>query len=166
MSNIINVFKKKRFLKYFKKKIPQICATRWCSSFHTLQMILENRNNFLELFINPPNQLINDLKSILDDFRYLVTTGFTEVYPLLFPYLKLTYHLQNDDISCVHAVLIVERYLNEMNENIIKYKISKGAYELINLIEKRLLLHKNVQLYQLASLFTLEGIANDLNSTL
>ena len=121
-------------------------------------MILENRTNFLELFINPPNQLINDLKSILDDFRYLVTTGFTEVYPLLFPYLKLTYHLQNDDISCVHAVLIVERYLNEMNENIIKYKISKGAYELINLIEKRLLLHKNVQLYQLASLFTLDGI--------
>ena len=113
-------------------------------------MILENRNNFLELFINPPNQLINDLKSILDDFRYLVTTGFTEVYPLLFPYLKLTYHLQNDT-----AVLIVERYLNEMNENIIKYKISKGTYELINLIEKRLLLHKNVQLYQLASLFTL-----------
>ena len=36
LSNIINVFKKKRFLKYFKKKIPQICATRWCSSFYTL----------------------------------------------------------------------------------------------------------------------------------
>lgn len=52
----------------------------------------------------------------------------------------------------------MERYLNEMNENIIKYKISKGAYELINLIEKRLLLHKNIQLYQLASLFTIEGI--------
>lgn len=101
---------------------------------------------------------MKDLKNILNDFRYLVTTGFTEVYPLLFPYLKLTYHLQNDDISCVHAVLIVERYLNEMIENIIKYNISERAYELINLIEKRLLLNKNVQLYQLASLFTLEGI--------
>ena len=158
LNNIILVFKKKPFLKYFRRKIPQICKTRWCSAFHTLQMILENRNDFLELFINPPNQLINDLKSILDDFRYLVTTGFTEVYPLLFPYLKLTYHLQNDDLSCVHAVLIIEHYINEMIANIIEYNISEDAYELINLIEKRLLLNKNVQLYQLSSLFTLDGI--------
>lgn len=160
--NFRTIFHDENFQKiiqwYFKKKIPQICQTRWYSAFHTLQKIFENRKDLIELFKNPPNSLIKDLKEIHDDFRYLIETGFTLVYPLLFPYLKLTYHLQNDELSCVHAILIIEHYLQEMKENIAKFNIPQSGYDLINLIKKRLCLHKNVQLYQLASLFTPDGI--------
>lgn len=41
-----------------------------------------------------------------------------------------------------------------MKENMIKYDIPDDGYTLISYIEKRLLLNKNVQIYQLASLLT------------
>ena len=156
--NIINVFKKKDLKKHFKKKIPQICVTRWYSPFNALQALYENRRHIIELYKKPPKSLVNSLITIYNDIEYLFTRGFTEIYPLLFPYLKLTYHLQNDDVSCVHAVLIVEHYLKEMKEHIIKYEIGEIGHMLIKCIRRRMLLNKNVQLYQLASLFTPDGI--------
>lgn len=98
---------------------------------------------------------------IKDDFRYIITTGFTQVYPLLFPFQNLTNHLQSDLVSCVDAVLIIEYYLGEMKKNIKKYLNDDNkvhAYNLIKKIKRRLLLNHNVQIYQLASLFTLDGI--------
>ena len=80
------------------------------------------------------------------------------MYPLLIPFLNLTFHLQHHSISCVEAVIIIEYYLSQMKDNMIKYEIPKEGYTLINLIEKRLLLNKNVQMYQLASLLTPDGI--------
>lgn len=158
IQKITQVFKKRKFMKFFKQKIPQICQTRWYSAFHTLQMIFEKRKDIVKLYEKPPSSLFKDLNEVADDFYYLITIGFTQVYPLLFPYLKLTYHLQNDDISCIHAVLIIEHYIKEMKENIEEFEIKDAGYELIRNIKKRLLLNKNIQIYQLASLFTPDGI--------
>ena len=80
------------------------------------------------------------------------------MYPLLIPFLNLTFHLQHHSVSCIEAVSIIEYYLSQMKENMIKYNIPDDGYTLINYIEKRLLLNKNVQIYQLASLLTPDGI--------
>ena len=97
---------------------------------------------------------------------YLITIGFTQIYPLLFPVLNLTNHLQSDFLSCVDMVLIVEYYLSEMKKNIRKYIKSENveiANDLIKSIKKRLLLNTNVQLYQLASILTPDGIVRYRN---
>ena len=51
-------------------------------------MIFENRKDFIELFEKIPASLFKGLKELVDDFIYLFKVGFTQVYPLLFPYLK------------------------------------------------------------------------------
>ena len=79
------------------------------------------------------------------------------VYPLLFPLSVLTNRFQMDDLSCTDAVVLTNFYLKEMMKNISKYQIPNGK-RLYDLIKKRLLLNKNMQLYHLASLLTLDGI--------
>ena len=158
INHIIQILRKKPFVRYLKHKIPLFNKTRWNSPFNTLEMLFKNRVEFLDLFKNPRKSFLKGLKEIKDDFYYLITTGFTQIYPLLYPYLKLTYHLQDEQISCVHAVLIIQFYLDQMINNIEEYKIPEIGQILIKKIENRLLLNKNVQMYQLASLFTPDGI--------
>ena len=45
---------------------------------------------FMKLYEKPPSSLFKDLNEVVDDFYYLIAIGFTQVYPLLFPYLKLS----------------------------------------------------------------------------
>lgn len=156
--NIISVFKKKNFAKFLKHKIPSICQTRWYSPFNVLEMLIQNISEFMKLFKNPKKNQYKQLYSTKDDFLYLLKIGFPKVYPLLIPFLNLTFHLQKHSVSCIEAVIIIEYYLNQMKENIIKYEIPKEGTVLVNNIEKRLLLNKNIQIYQLASLLTPDGI--------
>lgn len=83
---------------------------------------------------------------------------FYKSFPLLIPFYKLTCILQNNKISCVDAILVVEHFIKEINKNIIQYGIPESGNRLIQMIQKRLLLNKNIQLYQLASLLTPDGI--------
>ena len=161
MKNIIKVFSKQEIQYSISHKIPTICQTRWNSPFNTLEFFLINRKELIKLFQTSSISMKKELQKIKDDFQYIITTGFTQVYPLLFPFQNLTNHLQSDLISCVDAVLIIEHYLKQMKENIKKYLKDQNkvhANDLIKKIKKRLLLNKNVQIYQLASLFTLDGI--------
>ena len=156
--HIAHVFKRKPFIRFLRHKIPSIGLTRWYSPFNVLEMMFKNRNEFIQLFDKPNRIFWKGLNEIKEDFMYIITIGFTQIYPLLLPFLKLTFHLQSDQISCVHAVYIIQFYIDQMNENIIRYNIPDIGKKLIKKIENRLLLHKNVQIYQLASLLTPDGI--------
>ena len=114
-------------------------------------------DSIISLYKNPPKKIICDLIKMKDSILYILNVGLPKVYPLLFYFEKLTNQIQKENVSCVEAILIIEHYLHKMKDNIIKYEIESG-FELINSIKKRLLLNHNVQLYQLASLFTPDGI--------
>lgn len=68
--------------------------------------------------------------------------------------MKLTYHLQRYYISYVQAVLIIEHYLKKKKNN----ETKDAGYELMRNIIKCFLSNKSSQIYQLASLFTSDGI--------
>lgn len=77
---------------------------------------------------------------------------------MLYYFAKLTDHLQEDNVSCVEAVLIVEHYLRIIKQNIVKFNIGQAGKDLYYFMKKRLLLNFNNQLYQFLSLLTPEGI--------
>ena len=155
---ITNLFRKKEYAKFLVHKIPTTCPTRWSSHFQILEYLIKNFRELLKIFLHPHSNQISQLKKIMPEFLYFIDIGFPKVYPLLVPFYGLTSHLQNSAYTSVHTVLIIEFYLNQMKANIEKYEIPNDGYQLIECIEKRLLLHKNNQIYQLASLFTLDGI--------
>lgn len=93
--------------------------------------MLKNRNEFIQLFDKPNRIFWKGLNEIKEDFMYIITIGFTQIYPLLLPFLKLTFHLQSVQISCVHAVYIIQFYIDQMNENIIRYNIPDIGKKLI-----------------------------------
>lgn len=99
----------------------------------------------------------DQFEQIQKEFLYLFKVGFPQVYPLLIPYLSLTKYLQNDVLSCVDAIIIIEYYLNQMRNNIEEYEIEEG-HLLIECIEKRLRLNRNVYMYHFGSLFKPDGI--------
>lgn len=151
------ILNNEKFYKYLKKKIPIPNVTRWNSTFKSFEKIIQIFNSILSLYKNNPKEITKELTEIRDDVKYLITIGIPKVYPLLFYFEKLTDQIQQEDVSCVEAVLIIEHYLKKIKQMIFKYKIDSGK-ELIHSIKRRLLLKKNVQLYQLASLFTPDGI--------
>lgn len=99
----------------------------------------------------------DQFEQIQKEFLYLFKVGFPQVYPLLIPYLSLTKYLQNDVLSFVDAIIIIEYYLNQMRNNIEEYEIEEG-HLLIECIEKRLRLNRNVYMYHFGSLFKPDGI--------
>ena len=99
----------------------------------------------------------DQFEQIQKEFLYLFKVGFPQVYPLLIQFLSLTKYLQNDVLSCVDAIIIIEYYLNQMRNNIEEYEIEEG-HLLIECIEKRLRLYRNVYMYHFGSLFTPDGI--------
>lgn len=48
-----------------------------------------------------------------------------------------------------------------MEDNIIKFDISESGKRFVGKIKRQLLLNKNVQIYQLASFFTPDGIVRN-----
>ena len=151
------ILNNQKFYRYIKKKIPVPNITRWNSTYKSLEKIISIMDSIISLYKNPPKKIICDLIKMKDSILYILNVGLPKVYPFLFYFEKLTNQIQKENVSCVEAILIIEHYLHKMKDNIIKYEIESG-FELINSIKKRLLLNHNVQLYQLASLFTPDGI--------
>lgn len=143
IKKIITVLSKKEFLKNISKKIPKICITRWNSAFRALEMIFILRKDIIELFQNPEKEKIKYLLEIKDDIKYIFSTGFLEVYPLLFHFASMMDYLQKDIISCVDTIVIIEYFLNKIKNNIIKYDISPDGKKLYKFIKNRLILNKN-----------------------
>ena len=121
-------------------------------------MIFRLRTNIINLFKNPKKTMIKDLLKIKEDVKFIFSVGFLEVYPLLFHFASLMDYLQSENVSCVESIVIIEFFLNKIKNNIIEYEISESGKELYDLIKKRLILNKNIQLYNLASLMTPDGI--------
>lgn len=158
VKNIMKVLNKKKFAKKLNRKIPTICITRWNSAFKALESIFYLRKEILKLIQNADSDEIKILLKIKNDIKYIFSIGFLKVYPLLFHFASLMDYLQTYNISCVESIIIVEYFLRKMKNNIIKYKIPDEGKNLYKLIKKRLILNKNVQLFQLASLMHPDGI--------
>ena len=60
---------------------------------------------------------------------------------MLYYFAKLTDHLQEDNVSCVEAVLIVEHYLRIIKQNIVKFNIGQAGKDLYYFMKKRLISH-------------------------
>lgn len=108
LKKLCAVFNKQNFKSCIKYRIPSMCKVRWNSPFNSLIFLHKNRKKLIALYQNPSYAILSDLNEIKDEMLYLITIGFTQIYPLLFPVLNLTNHLQSDFLSCVDMVLIVE----------------------------------------------------------
>ncbi len=158
IKRIMKVLNLKIFTKKLSKKIPTICITRWNSAFRALETIFHLRKEIISLFSNSSDKEMKILITIISDLKFIFSYGFFEVYPLLFHFATLIDFMQNSNISCVESIIIVEYFLDKIKQNIIKYKIRDCGKKLYSFIKKRLILNKNIQLYNLASLFHPDGI--------
>lgn len=158
IKHITFVLNNQKFYKHLKQKIPVANVTRWNSTFKSLEKILKIIGKIIHLYECQPKEIKKDLLEIKNDVLYVVSIGALKVYPLLYYFAKLTDHLQEDNVSCVEAVLIVEHYLRIIKQNIVKFNIGQAGKDLYYFMKKRLLLNFNNQLYQFLSLLTPEGI--------
>ncbi len=158
IQKIMKVLNNKQFSRKLFKKIPKTCITRWNSEFRALETLFHLRYDIIKLYEFPTQKNMKSLLKIKSDIKYIFTVGFLKVYPLLFHFASLVDYMQNENLSCVESVIIIEHFLGKMKENIIKYQIVDFGKDLYDSIKKRLILNKNVQLYQLASLMIPEGI--------
>ena len=147
IKNIFSNIKQKKFSKNLPKRIPSFINTRWYSHFKGLYSILEQRKKYISFFQKTTKEMIKGLREITDDMLYLLSKGFRKVYPLLVPFYKLTIALQYNEISCVDCIIIIEHYIEEMENIIYKYQIPESGKRFINCIKRRLLLNKNTQIY-------------------
>ena len=135
-----------------------MCVTRWTSAFKVLETIFYLLKEIISLFQKANKKEIKLLLKIKNDIKFIFSIGFLQVYPLLFYFSSLMEYVQEEHLSCVDAIIVVEHFLSKIKKNIEMYQIHESGKDLYKLIKKKLILNKNVQMFQLASLMCPDGI--------
>lgn len=114
--NILKVLNKNIFSQKISRKIPKLCITRWNSAFRALECVFYLRKDILNLIKNANKKEIKLLFEIRNDIKYIFSIGFLKVYPLLFHFASLVDYMQNENISCVESIIVIEYFLNKIKK--------------------------------------------------
>ena len=138
IKSIVKVLNLKPFTKKLSKKIPTMCVTRWTSAFKVLETIFYLRKEIISLFQKANKKEIKLLLKIKNDIKFIFSIGFLQVYPLLFYFSSLMEYVQEEHLSCVDAIIVVEHFLSKIKKNIEMYQIHESGKDLYKLIKKKI----------------------------